>query len=502
MTSSLTRDSSIGVIWLLLQSLAGRVIGFLGQIALAWLLLPSDFGDIGLAYSITSIIGTLVGFGIDDVLQSRPRTLRMWATPAFWVCLVISFGGSLIMLAGAWLGAAAYKSPRIFGLVAVLALSTPLSALSMVPGVVLRANFRFGFLAAYTTIELLATQLVTILLAWKGMGAYSFVIPVALMAVVKAVVFWRSAGLTLKWKFRISLLKHTFGRGLTVFAQKLITAVRNNGDYIVLGLLASHDAVGFYFFAFKLATVPVYTLATSLTSVLFPALTQLKAAPARQRAASLSASRVITVVTIPLCFLQAAVAAPLLHLLFGAKWTASVPIFQILSVGMAFDVVPCVAGALLNANGRFRTQLLWAALSLPLFLMLIVMGGLIGSAKGVATGVTLFFILIAPIYSYYALRSVGCSVREVLGIFAMPVLCASAAALSAVGVAQWERVMNHDFAEVCLITLWMLSVYLLLIKLSAPQIVAETIDKLKVVMSIEPSREMPYSDKVPTMKLS
>ena len=97
--------------------------------------------------------------------------------------------------------------------------------------------------------------------------------------------------------------------------------------------------VGAYFFAFRLAIQPVQLLAGNLSNVLFPILAQLRGDPARQGEAALKASRVLSYVVMPYCFLQAAVAKPLLTLVFADKWLAAIPLMQILSIGLAFDAV-------------------------------------------------------------------------------------------------------------------------------------------------------------------
>lgn len=90
--------------------------------------------------------------------------------------------------------AAMYHAPRLTGLLAVLALSMPIGALSSVPGMILRARMRFGFLAVYGSLEIVAQSLLTVGFAWCGFGAYSFVLPAPILGVVHALVWWRVAG--------------------------------------------------------------------------------------------------------------------------------------------------------------------------------------------------------------------------------------------------------------------------------------------------------------------
>ncbi|MGA8611952.1 MAG: oligosaccharide flippase family protein [Xanthobacteraceae bacterium] len=461
----------MGTAWFLLQNASGRATALVSQIILAGLLQPSDFGVVALAISITTLIGTFVAFGIEEVLLSRRRKIRFWVTPALWLSLGLALLGTLVTLVAAPLGAMIYKNPEISRLIVILAFSVPFTAASIVPGVVLQAALKFRFLAVYAAVELTSIQLLTVILAFTGFGAYSFVIPVPIGAAIKAIVFWRAANMRLQWRVHPALWKYLLSSGLTVFGQRLFTEARNNADRIVLGLLQNSTVVGLYFFALKLAAVPVYTLIGSFYRVLLSTFAHLRADPTRQLAAVLSASRLVAVVVLPLSCLQAALARPLLHLLFADRWMGSVVPMQILSIALALDVLPCVAGSLASANGRFRFQLAWTALPLPGFILAVGVGGLLGSAAGVAWGVAVFFVVFAPAYTYFALRPFGSSFATVLEIYRLPALCS----LLTIGPAAVLLPYLHanDVVEIAAVTLWSGTTYPLLIYLTSPAIVGE-----------------------------
>jgi O-antigen/teichoic acid export membrane protein len=473
MVGSLTRASVLGTAWFLFQNASGRATALVSQVILAALLQPSDFGVVALATSITTLIGTFVAFGIDDVLLSRRRKIGFWVTPALWVSLSLALLGTLVTLAAAPLGATIYRNPEIGRLIVILACSVPFTAASIVPGVVLQAALKFRFLAVYATAELASIQLLTVLLAFAGFGAYSFVIPVPIAAAIKAIVFWRAANIRLRRRIHPVLWKYLLSSGFVVFGQRLATEARNNADRIVLGLLQNSTVVGLYFFALKLAAVPTYTLIASFYRVLLSAFAHLRTDPARQLVAALSASRMVAIVVLPLSFLQAALAKPLLHLLFGDRWMGSVVPMQILSVAVALDFLPCVVGPLASANGRFRFQLAWTALSLPGFVLAVALGGMLGSADGVAWGVAIFFLVFAPAYSYYVLRPFGCSFATVLEIYRLPLVCSLVTIAPTALLLRLSYFDANDLMAIIVITLWSCMTYPLLIYLINPVVVAE-----------------------------
>ncbi|MBB2200962.1 lipopolysaccharide biosynthesis protein [Gluconacetobacter tumulisoli] len=447
----LGKAATSGFLWLLVQSVAARGIGFVSQLALAWLLTPADFGVIGLAYTVFGIANALVSFGVDDVLLQRQKAIMLWTAPAFWICLSLGMLGMVGMLAAAPFAARWYHSPELVGLIAALAVATPIKTLATVPSVRIRADMNFRFLAAYNTFEIFALQLGTILLAWLGCGAYSFAIPIPALAVIKAALFWWKAPPRIGRMFRKVQLQYILGSSTTVFATRTIIEIVNQGDYIVLGLIASHSVVGLYFFAFRFSAQPVRMLAGNFINVLLPAFAQLRGDPPRQTEAALKACRLLAYMVVPFCFMQAALAGPGLHILFGERWIKAVPYVQILSMGLPFDAVSWITGSLLSARREFRAGLIFALISAPIFFGMAIAGGLLGSAFGVAVAVAIYYFTYPPLCSLLILRRCGVAVGRVLELYIMPFLVSALAIGGGYLISVMPVIRTYDLARIIVI---------------------------------------------------
>ena len=448
----LNRATTSGVIWLMAQSLTARVLGLFSQLILAALLLPTDFGIIGLANTVTGIAQVLVSFGVDDVLLQRQRTMRMWSAPAFWISLALGTLGMVLVMAAAPIAAHVYHSRSVGWLIVILAIAMPIRTLATVPMVQIRLDMNFRFLAGYNTFEIAALQLGTIVCAWSGLGAYSFAIPVPLLALIKAVLYWWKAPPTIRRRFRLVQMKYMFGNSTLVFASRTIIEIVNQGDYIILGLIASHSVVGLYYFAFRFSVQPVRMLAGNFISVVFPALAQLRSEPIRQAEAAWRASRLLSYLVVPFCFLQAALAAPGLELLFGRRWLGAIPLVQLLSIGLPFDAVSWITGSLLSARRQFRRSLIYAAISAPLFFGTVIAGGMIDGAIGVAAGVVVYYAIYPPICSILILREGGIGTWKVLELYLMPLVIAGTTTIIAYSASFLPLVSGSNIAKVVVIT--------------------------------------------------
>ena len=214
-----------GMLWLLAQMACGRAALFLSQIILARLLSPEDFGSVGLTYTITAIIASFTASGIGDVLLQRSRTFHLWAWPAFWIDVILASIGVALVLFLAPLGARLYGAPEIRGLASVLAVAMPLAALSTVPLTAIRLSLNFRLLAMIGTAEILAAQSLSILLAWYGMGSYSFVVPVPIVAAFKTVWLWTTVRPCMHRPQPRRAWMYLIKSGLLVWSVRLVNAL-------------------------------------------------------------------------------------------------------------------------------------------------------------------------------------------------------------------------------------------------------------------------------------
>src|SRR6185312_1949939 len=248
--SSVGMAATSGIAWTMAQTALSKAGLFVGQLILAKLLTPEDFGILGLAYTITMFFGLFSDIGISQTLQQRHPRTHLWATQAFWLTLGLSSLTALVMAVYAPIGAALYHNPKIAGLIWVLALNMPIAALITVPQARLQSQLRFNFMASYGVVEMIATQLLTIFLAWRGFGSLSFVLPIPVLSLARVIVYWLAAPISLRSRRQAKGWSLMLKRSSGIFGTSLLGMAISQGDYITLGLLSSTEVVGIYYFAF------------------------------------------------------------------------------------------------------------------------------------------------------------------------------------------------------------------------------------------------------------
>ncbi len=467
-----------GLILMLAQNVVSRASGLVSQLALAALLRPADFGVIGLAYTVTTIASTLTNIGIDDVLMQRKRSLRLWSGAAFWISFGLALGMGLIVVLISPIAASVYKTPDLVGLLAVLALSMPIGALCSVPGMVLRSQMRFDVFAGFGAIEIVAQASMTVGLAWAGFGAYSFVIPAPILAAVRALVWWRAAAFGVSLRPQIRRWRYVVGNTAASFTSRILVAFMSQADYMVLGFLTNQEIVGGYYFGFRLAAQPLWMLAGNFASVLYPVLIELKSDPVRQGEAAYRASNLLLYCLMPVAMVQAAVAEPLIGGFFGQKWLASIPVIQLLSLGLAMDAVSWVAGALLAARGEFVLGLRYVAVQTPLFVALAWIGAKLHQSVGVAVAVCVFYTVTQPVFVYGVYRRIGITAGGVARLYLWPTAFAAAAVGAGLAASTLPPLAAYPLGRVAVICAVGGVLYLGLLRWRVPEVWRELTRRL------------------------
>lgn len=480
-----------------------KLIGTASQLVLARLLLPNDYGVVSLALTTAVLPNVVRDAGIGQIVVQRGRQFRDLANAAFWMSLALGLLAGLVIAVSAPFAARAYGSPSLVPLSLVLAVTSPISALTVVPMAKLQIDLRLKYSALIGAATPVVTTLLSVVMAWLGFGAMSLVWPMLIVAVLRLPACWLAAPVPLAWhpdwsKWRLFVVDSGLLIGTSV-----CWAVTAQGDNAILGVFSTGRIVGYYAFAFGLSMQTVQLLAGSLSSVLFPTLSRLRDEPARQRAAFIRACRVSAAVTVPFGLLPLACAGPLIAVLFPAKWEPAAPLLQLLSVAAAMATLGYPTGSYLGAQGRNRVAFFYAAVMSSLFVVIVALctwagervgvkyasdtfftssqaGFGLSAAIGTATAVSIFHFVGAIAGLTLVLLPGGAVVEVIFSILATPLVIGGLSVTAAFAAEKLCRYAGgSDVLTLFVCVGAMVGVYLPLLHLMAPTVSAELTSRLR-----------------------
>ena len=426
-----------GTAWATGQTLLNKFL----TIAAIWIisrqLTQDEFGSAALAITVVKFLSVLPPLNMGDVLMLiGPRSAR---ASQFAVALVLKVGVimTLCLAIGSPVVAnfySQYPKGTFIGLLLVAALRPSAEALQVGNLTKLRMLFRNRTIAFIDGGVQLVSTLTAVAMALMGCGAWVIVIPPTAAVFGKAALYdvahRRSRSLT---SDTAASLDTTSG-GLTPQAIQRQFLATSGGQYLhsiadslpvlVLGKLASEAETGIYAFALSLSGQANTLVATQIAGVLQPVLGRLAGDPRRQAEGYLRTMRLVSAIAIPVCVVQAVFSEFIFSLVFEQRWQSASHIFAVLSICEAFFFASAPTMAMLKAQGRFRTFLVWQSVQVVGSCVLLPIAALNGGALAVAVCATCLWAVGLPIAVWLSLRNSGHTIWDALSLFAIPWLTA------------------------------------------------------------------------------
>lgn len=348
------KATKAGAIAVTLSQGANKVVTLLGQVVLAWFLVPEDMGLVALASSI-SIIGQLFSAsGIKDVLIQKQDQFEELQGQAASVAVVVNACAALLVALIAPLMAKVYGEPKVMYLVWISVLSWPLSALNTPYSARMAIDLRFRTMAILYAVEGLVFTVSCISLAWLGLGPYSLVLPllwrplttyVALRWLLPTVSFARP-----QW----NLIKVLMGSGIFITLASLAQSLQYNGVNYAAGIRGDAQVVGLYYWGYSIASQSVFLLALNLRQVFFPSFRRVIDDASLLQKAAWKWLKMLFLVITPICVLQFVLAPVLVPWLFHDKWWPTIPAIQFISLAFVFAPLEVIGNSIHMALGHFK----------------------------------------------------------------------------------------------------------------------------------------------------
>jgi O-antigen/teichoic acid export membrane protein len=299
-------------------------------------------------------------------------------------------------------------------------------------------------------------------MAISGLGAVSFVAPLVLASCIRAIAYRRLLSRNLQHPVRADEFDQApVGRGFALMAAaQYVHILVNVVDWPIVWLFRSVSDAGAYYFAWNLSIQANSVISAQFAQTLQPVLVLLRFDPARQVQGFLRSLRVLASIAAPLALLQAAIARPAFHLLFGERWDTAIGGFVALSIGQsfAFSVGPVLA--LLKADGRTALLLKLQSAQLIFSVCALCIGGWLtqnmsdqGSAIFViAIASALQFLVFCPLSVWATLRGRGGEPAAAVLLFLRPLAAAiGPSALAFYGAERLDELGSAGRLAACLV---------------------------------------------------
>ena len=379
-----------GFLWIYLENTSAQIVSFLVTIVLARLLEPTHYGTIALLTVFIALAQIFVTSGISSALIQKKDADELDYSTMFWFNLTVSLVLYFILFICAPSISNYYNRPELVLVLRVLAISIPLSAFNCIQQAYVSSHFIFKKSFISNSGGVIISGFVGILMAYLGYGLWALVaqrlVHVALNTVfLKLVISWYP-----KIMFSFERLKPMMAFGWRMMATGFLFTSYSQLRSLVIGKRYSAEDLGYYDRGFSFPNLIASNIDSSITRVLFPALSKYQDDADNLSVKSRRAAKLSAYIMTPLLWGLAIISKPLVALLLGDKWLPCVPYMQIMCIVWWLQPTQTCSAQAIKAIGRSDLYLKIELLSKAVGLILL------------AVAVFLFDSVIAIAFMYLA----------------------------------------------------------------------------------------------------
>ena len=385
-------QAATGLKWSGASQASRQGVQLLTTLMLARLLAPGDFGLLGMAMVIIGFTMLFRDLGTTAAVIQRKELSDELLSSVFW--LNFSFGVifTAVIYFAAPLVAQFYKEPRLIPILRWLAPSFFFASAGMLQLTLLERELRFSKLAKIEIISVCAGSATGISLALRGYGVYSLVFQSLVNLFLNSVLLW----LTTSWRprlvFRWWVVKEIGGYSLNLTGFSIINYFARTIDLLLVGRYLGTDALGYYYFAYRLMLFPLQNISTMIGRVVFPVYAKLQDYEDRFQRAFLKTSSSVALVTFPLMLGMLAVARPFINAV-RPEWQPVIPLIKLLVPACMVAAIVSNVASIYKAKGRTDWMFRWTLVGAPVRIAAIVIG-LRWGIVGVAAAYSISFVIL------------------------------------------------------------------------------------------------------------
>jgi len=382
--------------WTFGQQFGIQAISFLVSIVLARVLLPKEFGLIGMISVFIGIGTSLVNSGLT---QSLIRTIdpdQEDYSTVFFFNLIGSIIIYWVLFFVAPLIAAFFSQPILIEIIRIYCLTFIINAFSEVQLTRLTKEMNFKLQMTIAIPSLIGSGLLGMFLAYKGYGVWSLVWMGVLQTFLNTVQLWFRTGWMPSFVFNMAKFRYHLKFGYKLTLSGLLDTIFTNIYQIIIGRFFLPAQVGFYTRADSLKQLPVSNISVALNKISYPLFASIQNDNVRLKKGYKQIMQMVIFVVAPILVIMGVLAEPLFRFLFTDKWLPAVPYFQILCLTGILYPLHSYNLNILNVKGRSDLFLKLEVVKKILVAIVILVSinfGILGLIWGqVVTSVLAFFI--------------------------------------------------------------------------------------------------------------
>ena len=376
--SSIKEQSLAGFQWNAFGTFSTYVVRFILGVIVARLLMPEDYGVIGMLAFFMAIAQSFVDSGFRHALIRKIDLTETDCSTAFYFNIAVAILLYGFLFVAAPYIADFYNKPVLTEVVRVLSLTIVVNSMGIVPRALRSVVVDFKSQAFASIFAAVVSGLAGISLAYSGWGVWALVWQSIISCCMTVAVIWLFARWFPMLVYSWQSFKALFSYGSKLMLSGLLHTIYTHASSLLIGKFYTPAELGYYDRGNQLASLPSLNLSSIFYTVTFPILSKLQQDNNRLTHAYFQYLSKISLIVFFLMTLLAVVAKPLVLILLTEKWVGAVPFVQVFCVAYMFDSICKLNNNILGVKGWsglfLRLEVIKKSVITPMFLLAIPFG--------------------------------------------------------------------------------------------------------------------------------
>lgn len=397
-------------------------LGLISTFVLARILLPSDFGLIGMVTAFTGFASIIQDMGLSMAVVQKEKITHKQVSNLFWVNVLVCFFIACIFgLLSPLIVALYHHNTQLYPIILSYAVGIFVGGFGIQHNALMTRKMLFTTLAKANVLATFLSVICGIMSALYGLGYWSIVVLNLSSTVFFLFFMWYFCNWRPSFPSKNQPIKDflKFGAGISGF--NIVNYFSRNSDDVLIGNQLGASAVGFYSKAYQLLMLPINQLRNPLMTVAIPAMSKLQHDPQRYISYYKKYVFLLAFFSMPLVACLAVFSKEIILIILGPHWIESSNIFFVLAFAGFIDPVASSSGLVMISSGQSKRFFVIGTISSVIIVLSFFIGihwGVIGTALAFVIAT---YLLVIPVL-IYAFRNTPLKVSYFFKEIALPVI--------------------------------------------------------------------------------
>lgn len=351
-SNNLKKVAAKGLVWSSIDRFGAQGIQFVFGILVTRILMPEDYGLVGMILIFVAVSQTLVDGGFSSALIWKKDSTELDHSTVFYFNISISLLLYLIIYFLAPLISDFYSEPRLTNLIRILCLNFVIISFSNIHQVLIQKRIDFKVLAFINIAGSFLSGAFSLYLAVRGFGVWAIIVQILSKSFITTFFLWVFNKWRPQLKFSLDSLKQLFDFGSRITVAGLINTIFQYIYFNVIGKIFPIASLGFYTRAVQIQEFPVKTISNIFQRVAFPIFSAIQDDSVRLKNAIAKTLRTMAFFVFPVLLGLIAIADELIEVVLTDKWLPAADYFKLLCLVGLFYIFGAINGEILKTKGK------------------------------------------------------------------------------------------------------------------------------------------------------